>query len=205
MNARERATLDVRLIISLIIVLIAAHCGAPAASAQTAIIAGSMNSNLPVRPGDTIRVGYEVSLADASASSTATTISVTSAVVLVSVTCPKGASQTITINIPAQSFSVTANTSNWSSSANAYQGQTRAPSNLCGGLGGTTNGATFTATSSVGCHANSEEGCCHNVCFRFHCQYQDQGGSFSDRSCKPEKQCESPEKREHGPCCREKD
>jgi len=205
MNSRTTLVLHARVTLGLFIVLIAAYCIAPSARAQTVMIAGSMDSNLPVRPGDTIASGYQVSLADATASSTATTISMTNAAVLVSIKCPNGKSETITVNLSPNSLSVPANSSNWSSSATGYQGQKKAPSNLCGGQQGTTNGATFTATSAVSCHANSEQGCCHNVCFRFHDKFNDRGGTFSNMSCKPEKQCESPEMQKHGNCCSKDD
>jgi hypothetical protein len=205
MNSRTTLVLHARVTLGLFIVLIGAYCIAPSARAQTVMIAGSMDSNLPVRPGDIIASGYQVSLADTSASSTATTVSVTNAVVLVSIKCPTGKSETITVNLSPRSFSVPANSSNWSASATDYQGQTKAPSSLCGGQQGTTNGATFTATSAVSCHANSAQGCCHNVCFRFHDKFNNRGGTFSNTSCKPEKQCESPEMQKHGNCCSKDD
>ena len=173
-----------------------------------------MDKGLPVHPGDTIRAGYQVSIDDDERSSRASTISVTNAVVKVSIKCSsgdrdnehEGGEQTITINLSPRTFSVPANSRNWSSPQNDYQGQTTAPAGLCGGKGGTTDGATFRANSSFSCQGKSDEGCCHNVCFRFHVQYNNRGGTFSEKSCKPEKQCASPEKRGDGHCCdKEKD
>jgi hypothetical protein len=207
---------NARLIIGILVVLFAAHC-VPAANAQTVMIGSSVDHGLPVHPGDTIRAGYQVSIDDDSKSSGATTISVTNAVVVVSIACSKGKGddnkgdkddndrgnkdETITINLSPRTFSVPDNSRNWSSPANDYQGQTTAPAGLCGGKGGTTDGATFRATSSFTCHAKSDEGCCHNVCFRFHVLYNNRGGDFSEKSCKREKECASPEKRGNGHCC----
>jgi hypothetical protein len=209
MKARIPFLLDVRVIRALLVASLSTIWLAPAASAQTVILAGSMDSKLPVSPGDTVAVGYEVALADASPSPTATMVSVTNAVVQLSVSCPNGKSQTITIKLPSQSFSVSANNNSWVPSDSVYQGQTTVPSTLCGGHQGTTNGATFMATSGFSCHENSVEGCCHNVCFRFHHRHHhdgdDEGGTFSDTSCKIEKYCNSPENREHGQCCETKE
>jgi hypothetical protein len=204
---RTKVVIGVRLILGLLSVLIAAHCIAPAASAQTVMIGGSMDRGLPVHPGDTIRAGYQVSINDDNRSSGTTTLTVTNAVVMVTIKCSNDRDnhgpdhETITINLSPRTFTIPANSRDWSSPENDYQGQKTAPAGLCGGRGGTTDGATFSANSSFTCHANSEEGCCHNVCFRFHVQYNHRGGTFSQKTCKQEKQCASPEKRGHGHCC----
>ena len=222
MTSRIRFVLQTRAIVALLIGAMSALWIAPAANAQSVILAGSMDNNLTVKPGDTIAVGYEVSLADAGPSSEGMTISVTSGVAQVSIRCSNGTSQTLNVNIPAQSYSVAANIRNWSSSDSIYLGQMTAPSNLCGGRPGTTWGARFTCTFSYICHGNSggghgdsdrghgssgwghgdpDPGCCHNVCFRFHCQYNHRGGTFSDKSSQPPTQCISPSGRDQGSCC----
>lgn len=212
-----------------LLMFLMAGYGAPAAQAQTqtVMIGGSMDQGLPVHAGDTIRAGYEVSIDDQDKSSSSATISVTNAVFMVTIKCSNSKKngkddereddkhgkkddddknhgndhETITINLSARTFSVPGGKRDWSSPENDYQGQVTAPSNLCGGKGGTTDGATFRATSSFSCHASSTEGCCHKVCFRFHGQYDHRGGTFSHKSCKREKVCASPVKHGHGHCC----
>ena len=223
----------------------------PSASAQTVLIGGSMDRGLTVRPGNTIRAGYQVSLDDhGNHSGGAGTLSVANGVVIVTISCSNGKHddddkdhgkgndkhdgddhdhgkgndkhddydndhgkgndkndknhgpdhETIRINLSSRTFAIPAN-GNFSSNENDYQGQTTAPSNLCGGKGGTTDGATFSTNSAFTCHANAAEGCCHKVCFRFHVLYNNHGGTFSHKDCEKEKQCASPTKHGNGHCC----
>jgi hypothetical protein len=217
MNVRSTIR-NAHLVVGLLVVLFAVH-SIPAASAQTVMIGGSMDRGLPVHPGDTIRAGYQVSLDDnGNHSGGAATLSVTNSVVIVTVKCSNGKQdgddkdhgkgndkqgpdhETITINLSPRTFAIPAN-GNFSSPENDYQGQATALSNLCGGKGGTTDGATFSANSAFTCHANASEGCCHKVCFRFHVLYNNHGGTFSQKDCENEKQCASPTKHGNGHCC----
>jgi hypothetical protein len=207
MNARTTFPLDARVIVALFIASLLALWLAPATSAQSVIMAGS-TSKITVNPGDTIEAGYEVAIAKAP--HPADTVSVTNAVVRVSVNCPNGSSQTLNINLASQSVLVPADSNDWSPGGSVYQGRARAPSNLCGGQQGSTNGATFMATFGHECHQGNKD-CCHEHCFRFHvrCYHNgnDHEGEMSDRHCegKEDRECESPEKREHRECCKEKD
>jgi hypothetical protein len=211
---------NAHVVVALLVVIFAVQF-IPAASAETVMIGGSMDRGLPVHPGDTIRAGYQVSLDDnGNHSGGAATLSVTNSVVIVTVKCSNGKEdgddhdhgkgndkqangpdhQTITINLSPRTFAIPAN-GNFSSPENDYQGQATAPINLCGGKGGTTDGATFSANSAFTCHANASEGCCHKVCFRFHVLYNNHGGTFSHKDCEDEKQCASPTKKGNGHCC----
>jgi len=177
---------------------------APATHAQTAVLTSTTDSGDAVSPGDIIEVGYEVSINDTTGSPTATTVTVTGAVGQIIVACPKGGSQTLTVNLAAQSYAIPANTTTWASSDSVYLGEATAPSNLCGGQQGTESSATFTANYGFSCQKNSDEfGCCHNICFRFHHRHHHQGrefiGPFCERICKPFKMCVTPFMR--GPCC----
>jgi len=132
MNTRTRSQVVAHVIVALFITLISTLWLVPAASAQAVTIASSMDNNTPIRPGDTVEAGFQVTAGDAQ--SGAMTTSVTSAIAHMSVSCPGGGSQTITINFPSQSVSVPAKNSGWyPSNANIYQGKGIAPSNLCGG------------------------------------------------------------------------
>jgi hypothetical protein len=218
----KRVVSTARIIAGLLGIGVVALC-MPAVYAQTVMIGDSMDRGLPVHPGDTIRAGYQVSLDDhGNRSGGAATLSVTNSVVIVTVKCSNGKQddddkdhgkgndkqdknhgpdhETITINLSPRTFAIPAN-GNFSSPENDYQGQAKAPSNLCGGKGGTTDGATFSANSAFTCHANASEGCCHKVCFRFHVLYNNRGGTFSHKDCENEKFCASPTKRGNGHCC----
>jgi hypothetical protein len=186
---------------------------APAAGAQTVTIPSSLNNNEPVGPGDTVEAGFQVTTGDAN--SGATTVSVTGATAKVSILCPNGSSQTITIKFPTQSLSVPAKNNGWfPASDNTYQGTTTAPSNLCGGKQGHTNGIVFTATFGEKCdddRSGDKHDCCKPVCFRIHNRCRDShgndsGGSWDDddRSCRQEKECMTTEKK--GSCgCEDND
>ena len=204
MNARTRLVIGARVIVALFIGSMAALCIAPAASAQIVVLSGSMDSNLPVSPGNTIQVGYQVSLDDVSPSSTTTTILVAAAVAQIFVQCPNRTFEIIPVNFPSQSILVPANAPTWSSSPTLYQGQATVPPYLCGGKQGTTNGAIFTCITLIKCNGNSSQNCCHNVCFRFHSKYQGRGGTFSSDFCIRQQECVSPESQSQGPCCSNK-
>ena len=128
MKVRRTFPIDTRVIVALLIASVSALWLTPAASAQSVIMAAPTTGNLTVSPGDTIEAGFEVAIAQNSHSTD--TVSVTSAVVRVSVNCPNGNSQTISINIPSKSISVPADSGQWSSGGSVYHGQTTAPSTL---------------------------------------------------------------------------
>jgi hypothetical protein len=217
-NARKNSLFGTRVTPALVIASISALWLAPAASAQSVIMTGSTN-NITVSPGDTIEAGYQVSVPKSH--HPVETVSPTTAVVRVPVNCPNGSSQTITINLSSQSVTVPADSIAWSPGGKVYQGQTKAPSTLCGGKQGSTKGATFMATFGHACHARnheSEEDCCHQHHFRFHIHRHhkgnggndhdgDQEGEFNDEHGEQEneRECESPEKANHPVCCKQKD
>jgi len=209
MKAKTTFPFETRVIVALLVASISALWLAPAASAQSVVIAGP-TGNLTVNPGDTIEAGYEVAIGKSFHPED--TVSVTSAVVRVSVNCTNGGSQTITINIGSQPVSVTADTTAWSPSDSTYQGQTKVPSTLCGGKQGTTKGATFTATFGHSCHLRKDESkkdCDDDDhCFRFHIRghhnSDDRDGGFSDKHCEKHEECESPEARDERKDCKDK-
>jgi hypothetical protein len=210
MKARKTFPFDAGVIVALLVASISALWLTPAASAQSIVLAGR-TGNLTVSPGDTIEAGYEVAIGKSFHPED--TVSVTSAVVRVSVSCPNGSSQTITINIGSQSVSVPADVHAWSPGDSIYQGQTKAPSTLCGGQQGRTNGATFMASYGHSCHLRAYEtdhDCRDNDhCFRFHirCHHSggDRDGGFSDSHCENHEECESPETRDEREDCKDKD
>jgi hypothetical protein len=211
MKSRTRLQFTTNVIVALFIASVLTMWLAPAASAQTVTIPSSMDNNEPIGPGDTVEAGFQITTGDSN--SGATTVSVTGAIAHIAVRCPNGSSQTITINFPSQSLSVPNNNKGWfPPSDNTYQGKTTAPSNLCGGKQGRTNGTVFTATFGEKCDDRSGDNrdrsgdnhpCCQPVCFRFHDRFHDShkgsdsGGSWDDddRSCKQEKECMTTEKR----------
>lgn len=211
MKDRTIFPVNARVIGALFVASVSALWLAPTSNAESVIVAGS-TSKLTVNPGDTIEAGYEVAIAKTT--HPAETVSVTSAVVRVSVSCPDGSSETININLPSQPVSMPADSINWSPGDSTYQGQAKVPSTLCGGRQGSTNGATLMVTFGHTCHAREHESdgdCCHEHCFRFHFRSHhngdDRDAGFGDRHCEneQERECESPEKREHRECCKEKD
>jgi hypothetical protein len=205
MNDRTIFPVNARLIVALFVASVSALWLAPASSAQSLTMTGP-TSNLTVNPGDTIEAGYEVAI---SKSPHATdTVSMTNAVVRVSVSCPNGSSESITINLGSQSVTVPADGNGWS--PGNYQG-TKAPSTLCGGHPGKTNGATLMGTYGHSCHKRGDESnddCHRDHCFRFHVRNHhngdDEEGDFSDKHCdNDEHECESPEKHEHRDDCKD--
>jgi hypothetical protein len=158
MNSSKHVSLK-SLVISAM-VMISGLLLAPAGNAETVVISGRMEGNLPINPGDKIQAGYSFT---APGSHDSTTITV-GGNLLLPVVCSDNSIQTVTINFPTQSYSVPANNGNWMPSAdqNFYQAYGVAPSNLCGGKKGfASNGATFTATFS--CHTE-----CITAQARFH-------------------------------------
>jgi hypothetical protein len=137
-------------ILALVIASISVLLSAPAASAQMqpVTIGGSMEGNLPVNPGDTIRAGYDFTMPG---NHPGATVTVSGGMVQMNVICPDGSAQTLTVTLPDQSYTVSANDSSWypsgdQTSSLVYQGSTMAPSTLCDGKQGhAPNGATFTA------------------------------------------------------------
>lgn len=79
------------------------------------------------------------------------TVTVSSGLAQMSVICPDGSAQTLSITFPEQSYTVGVNDPSWypsdQSSSLVYQGATMAPAILCGGKPGyAPNGATFSAS-----------------------------------------------------------
>jgi hypothetical protein len=199
MKAKTMFPFGARVIVALLVASISVLWLTPPASAQSVVIAGP-TGNLTVSPGDTIEAGYEVAIGQSFHPED--TVSMTNAVVRVSVNCPDGSSQTITINLGPQPVTVTADANAWFPSDTTFQGQTIVPSTQCGGKQGTTKGATFMAKFGHGCHRlrkdESDKDCRDDDhCFRFHIRDHNNGGDrdggFSDRDCEKHKECESPE------------
>lgn len=123
-------------------------CAAPPVCSADVSISGSMEGNLPVRPGDTVKAGFDFTVPGSHAADTVTFSNIS---VTLPVKCPNGTSETLTIPMPNQTITVPANNSNWFPSGNqssplVYQGSITAPANLCGGATGhAPQGATFTA------------------------------------------------------------
>ena len=208
MNSRTRLQVVEQLIVVLFIAVISTVWFVPAASAQTVTITSSMGTNTPISPGDTVQAGFQVASGDAT--SGAVTVSVTGATGHISVGCPDGSTQTITINFPSTSVPVPANNSAWfPSDNNTYQGKAIAPSNLCGGKGGIDKGAVFSINHGEKCDDNDIKkhgGCCHQMCFRVHRERDHDGGRSGgdwdddDRSCKKEKRCATAEDKDDCSC-----
>src|SRR5438445_13064085 len=182
---------------------IAVYCLAPPASTQgTVVIPGVVINGPTIHPGDIISLGYEVAITDTNP--VPITIAVTNPTMQLSVTCPNGSSETITVNAPAQSFLIPANINTWFPSDTTYEGATTAPPTLCGGQGGVETAVTFTSTSTMTCNANSAQGCCHTMCGRMHHKdHESATGAEHEsgfaQSCKPVKQCTSAQP---GGCCK---
>jgi hypothetical protein len=126
-------------------------CPAPVCTAGISI-SGSMEGNLPVSPGDTVKAGFDFTIPGSHA---ADTVSFSNVSVVLPVQCPDGTTDTLTIPIPNQSITVPVNNSNWFPSGDqqsplVYQGSIIAPANLCGGEEGhAPQGATFAANLSA--------------------------------------------------------
>jgi hypothetical protein len=125
-------------------------CDAPPVCSAGVSISGSMEGNLPVNPGDTIKAGFDFTVPGSHAADTVTFSNVS---VTLPVQCPNGSTDTLTIPIPNQTITDPANDGgDWFPSGDqnsplVYQGSITAPSNLCGGeQGHAPQGATFTAS-----------------------------------------------------------
>ncbi|HWC34048.1 MAG TPA: hypothetical protein VG650_04380 [Mycobacteriales bacterium] len=121
----------------------------PAPSGSGALtISGSMEGNLPVHPGDTLRAGYDFTMPG---SHPAATVTVSNAQVSLTVKCQNGSTVPVTIALPTQSYQDPANSSGWYPSGDqqsslVYQGSATMPANLCGAqTGHAPAGATFSA------------------------------------------------------------
>jgi len=193
MNPRKQSRFNGSVIVTLFISLISALYLVPAASAQgTFSIPGAVDK-LSVHPGDTISLAYAVAITDPN--SIPVTVSEINTVLQLSVQCPNGSSQTITVNAPAQSLLIPANNSNYFPAAGV---KTTVPSTLCGGNAGVETAVTMTTTSTMTCNANSAQGCCHTMCTRFTHQHNNLPPPGFSNACKPAKQCTSAQ---HGGCC----
>ena len=107
-----------------------------------------MEGNLVVRPGDTIKAGYNFTIPGAHA---ADTVTFTNPNVTLSVNCPDGSTFPVTITMSNQSYFDPAGNSNWfpSSDQNSpltYQGSFTTPSTMCGGQTGHTLKASFASS-----------------------------------------------------------
>ena len=200
-----RSKVVAHILVALFLAVIPTLWLVPAASAQTVTLASSLDNNTPIRAGDTIEAGFQVTTGDAS--SGGRTVSVTSALGQISVSCPDGKSQTIPISFSSQSLSVPAKNGGWfPSNDNTYQGKAIAPSNLCGGKQGHYSGTVFTATYGQKCDGDGDDRCCRPVCFRYHfaCNHQGgvSGGSWDndDVSCKQTKKCISADSKDDCGC-----
>jgi hypothetical protein len=118
------------------------------AGATRIVIGGNMEGNIPVSPGDTVRGGWDLSMPGAHP---AATVSIATAGVGVSVTCPDGHTQWVGMGFPDQAFTVAANDTSWHPAADSgspavWQGSTVAPRDLChGSTGRSTKGAAMVA------------------------------------------------------------
>jgi chitodextrinase len=112
-------------------------------------ISGSMEGNLPVKPGDTVKAGFDFTGPGAHP---ADAVSFTNVSVTLPVQCPNGTTDTLTIPISNYTVTVPAGNSDWFPSGDqnsplVYQGSIVVPSNLCGGQQGhAPRGATFNAS-----------------------------------------------------------
>jgi choice-of-anchor A domain-containing protein len=141
---------------------------------------GTMEGNLKVSPGDTLRGGFDLTIPGFNGSVEA---EVADAVITVEVTCSNGTNTYLPITLPTETFNIT--NSNWypsgsQSDSSVWQGAITVPSTLCGGKPGyAPKGATFAGRLSS---TKSE-----NFNVRFH--YQNNGpscgssGSWSSTEC----------------------
>jgi hypothetical protein len=134
---------------------------------------GSMEGNLPIRPGDTVKCGFDFTIPGSHPSDT---VGISNASCTLPVQCPSGTSNLV-ITIPNQSITDNdGNGSQWFPSGDknsplVYQGSIKVPSSFCGGATGhAPQGATFTA--------NLTATTTNRINFRFH--YSDNtSGSWS--------------------------
>lgn len=120
------------------------------AYATTLTVSGSMEGNLPVSPGDTLLAGYDFTIPGGPP--TTDTVTVGGGTVSITVNCPNGSTEPLTIALPTQSYTVPAGDGgDWfpsgdQSSSLVYQGSITVPSSSCGGVQGhAPQGATFSA------------------------------------------------------------
>jgi len=103
---------------------------------------------LPVKPGDTIKAGYDFTVPGSHATDTVT---FANGRVTLSIQCPNNSVFPVTIVIPDQTITDPAGSSNWFPSGNqssplVYQGSFTTPATMCGGqTGHAPQGATFSA------------------------------------------------------------
>jgi hypothetical protein len=177
------------LVILVGLTLIPTLCFTPSASAQsTNTITITSSGGQTVHPGDNITFSYQAGVSDPN--SISDTIAVSGVSFQVSVKCPTGGSETFTLTGPPASIDVPANSSAWYP-ASPVTGRGTAPSKLCGGQAGISNGLTLTTTDTLTCHANSAQGCCHTMCVN--------EPNPKSHACKPAKSCASGQK---GGCCK---
>jgi hypothetical protein len=140
---RKQKFLSVRVMLALFAVYALAL--APVASAAVVVVCGSMEGNLAIHSGDTIKVGYEFAPVGYSGGATTVTVSVASVVVYVN--CPNGSYAQINIPIPTQTYSLPAKaTARYPS--NTYEASAVVSSSLCPGkwtVAYAPRGAMFTA------------------------------------------------------------
>ena len=132
MNRSSYVLIRLRFCLTSLIGVAVLMCLTPTVGAQMVTIGGSMEGNLPVNPGDTIRAGYDFTMPG---NHPGTTVTVTAGIVQMNVVCPDASAQTLTITLPVQSYTVGANDNSWYPSADQtssliYQGSTMAPLTL---------------------------------------------------------------------------
>ena len=109
----------------------------------------AMEGNLQIRPGDTIKAGYDFTMPGAHA---AAQVTIDNASITMAVTCSDGTTPpAITFPLPIQTYSDPAGSPSWypsgdQSSIAVYQGTVTAPDLCSGGIMSDANGATFKAT-----------------------------------------------------------
>jgi hypothetical protein len=124
---------------------------AVAAAGSTVTISGSMEGNLPVNPGDTIKAGFHISIPGNKLTHD-TTIDTSGGQVTMTANCSGGGTAPITVTLPDQSLTIPAGSTGWQPSGgqsdpSVWQGSTVLPGNFCGGKGAhVPGGATFTDT-----------------------------------------------------------
>ncbi len=110
-------------------------------------ISGSMEGNLPVHSGDTLRAGFDFSIPG---NHPADTVTFSNINVSMTVQCPDKTSVTLNVPMPNQTITDPAHDNDWLPSGNqssnlVYQGSITVPP-ICGGATGhVPKGATFTA------------------------------------------------------------
>lgn len=124
------------------------------AGAATLTITGATKGNLSIRPGDTLRAGFDFSVPGGPAGDDV--VSVTAGSVVVHGQCKDGTYAPLTIPLPAQTFTVPAHSTDWFPSDDpkspvVYQGSIVVPASFCGGdAGHAPTAATFTADFAAG-------------------------------------------------------